>query len=201
MNCLVNHGFDVAAVRDLPTALVATYKHGHGGRTHAFCCEYDALKGIGQGQSGRKSQCRCALRPPSIIACGHNLIAICGLGAGIILKEAMIEFDISGTVQVIGTPGSCLAFALEGVKLRVSRKPAEEDGGGKIALIDRGIFKTVDTCSMAHPGGLDPPMSNYIDGSCTLGGPGSLARSTITAQFFGRGAHAGVRHAHPLVAC
>lgn len=147
-------GFQISAVDDLPTAFVAEYTQGQGGRTHGFCCEYDALKGVGQ-------------------ACGHNLIAICGLGAGAAVKAAMEHFDIAGTVKVIGTP-------------------AEEGGGGKVLMIQKGIFKSLDTCSMAHPSGDGGVVEEGYAGSCTIGGPGSLARSAITAEFFGRGAHAGV---------
>ncbi len=85
----------------------------------------------------------------------------------------MIKFNIPGKVKVIGTP-------------------AEEGGGGKVMLISRGIFESLDTCSMSHPSG-DLAPESQLDGSCTIGGPGSLACSSITAEFFGKGAHAGVR--------
>jgi metal-dependent amidase/aminoacylase/carboxypeptidase family protein len=122
-----------------------------------------------------KAHLNCGVRAYSkdtITACGHNLIAICGLGAGAAMKAAMIKFNIPGKVKVIGTP-------------------AEEGGGGKIMLIRRGIFESLDTCSMSHPSGDLAPESK-LDGTCTIGGPGSLARSSITAEFFGKGAHAGV---------
>jgi metal-dependent amidase/aminoacylase/carboxypeptidase family protein len=134
-------------------------------------------------------------------ACGHNLIAICGLGAGAALKAALIKFDIPGKVKVIGTPGEGfptrhldpLAHHSSLVCFNLS---AEEGGGGKIALIRKGVFKTLDTCSMAHPSGDAAPESK-LDGSCTIGGPGSLARSSIVAEFFGKGAHAGVSGCFP----
>src|SRR5438067_4231848 len=62
--------------------------------------------------------------------CGHNLIAMASTGAGIALAEILDQFP--GRVQVIGTP-------------------AEEGGGGKIRLIQGGIFQEVDVAMMFHP--------------------------------------------------
>ena len=47
-------------------------------------CEYDALPGIGH-------------------ACGHNIIAAAGLGAG--LAAAALADELGGRVLVLGTPG------------------------------------------------------------------------------------------------
>src|SRR5436305_7455292 len=55
--------------------------------------------------------------------CGHNLIGASGLAAAIGLGQVMDE--LGGTFQVIGTP-------------------AEEGGGGKVVLIDAGVFEGVD---------------------------------------------------------
>ncbi len=62
--------------------------------------------------------------------CGHNLIATASAGAGIALAEALDR--LRGRVLVIGTP-------------------AEEGGGGKIRLINAGIFQEVDAAMMFHP--------------------------------------------------
>jgi len=80
--------------------------------TIAFLAEYDALPEIGH-------------------ACGHNLIAISNLGAGLGAKAALDE--LAGTIQVIGTP-------------------AEEGGGGKIRLLEAGVFEGVDVALSSHPG-------------------------------------------------
>src|SRR5262245_14906640 len=63
-------------------------------------------------------------------ACGHNLIAAMSAGAGI--AAARVAGDVGLTVSVIGTP-------------------AEEGGGGKILLLERGAFAGVHAAMMAHP--------------------------------------------------
>lgn len=62
-------------------------------------------------------------------ACGHNLIAVSGVAVAIAIKTAMQRHDISGTVVLLGTP-------------------AEEEGGGKIELLDRGAYAKMDACLM-----------------------------------------------------
>lgn len=67
-------------------------------------------------------------------ACGHNLIAAMSVGAGVALARVA---DAAGlTVEVYGTP-------------------AEEGGGGKIELLDRGAFVGLDLALMAHPAPVD----------------------------------------------
>jgi amidohydrolase len=73
-------------------------------------------------------------------ACGHNIIAAMSLGAGIALSK--VADDLGLTISVFGTP-------------------AEENGGGKILLLDRGAFKGVHASMMVHPGPVDvvdPPV-------------------------------------------
>lgn len=67
-------------------------------------------------------------------ACGHNIIAASALGAGAALATVADELDV--TVQVIGTP-------------------AEEGGGGKIHMIEAGVFDDLDAAMMVHPGPTD----------------------------------------------
>ncbi len=67
-------------------------------------------------------------------ACGHNIIAAGAVGAGLALAPIADELGI--TVSVIGTP-------------------AEEGGGGKIHLLDRGAFDGVHAALMVHPGPID----------------------------------------------
>ena len=67
-------------------------------------------------------------------ACGHNIIAAAALGAAAALAPLVDELDL--TVKVLGTP-------------------AEEGGGGKIYLLERGAFEGVDLAMMIHPGPVD----------------------------------------------
>lgn len=67
-------------------------------------------------------------------ACGHNIIAAAALGVGFGLKELVSDLDVS--LSIIGTP-------------------AEENGGGKIVLLERGAFEGVHAAMMIHPGPYD----------------------------------------------
>lgn len=63
-------------------------------------------------------------------ACGHNIIAAAAAGAGLALAEVADELGL--TVTVFGTP-------------------AEEGGGGKIIMLDAGLFEDVHAAMMVHP--------------------------------------------------
>jgi amidohydrolase len=63
-------------------------------------------------------------------ACGHNAIATAGAGAGAGLAAVRDRLP-RGRIHVIGTP-------------------AEEGGGGKIRLIQGGVFQGVDAAMMVH---------------------------------------------------
>jgi amidohydrolase len=67
-------------------------------------------------------------------ACGHNMIAAMAVGAA--TAAAQIADEVGLTVSVIGTP-------------------AEEGGGGKILLLDRGVFAGVHAAMMVHPAPVD----------------------------------------------
>ena len=67
-------------------------------------------------------------------ACGHNLIAAIAVGAARALATVADETGL--TIEVYGTP-------------------AEEGGGGKIELLDRGAFTGLDLAMMAHPAPVD----------------------------------------------
>ncbi|BEI85433.1 hypothetical protein CcaverHIS002_0508340 [Cutaneotrichosporon cavernicola] len=150
VKALCKLGFTVTNPSSLPTAFVATYSHGRGGRVFGFDAEYDALPDVGH-------------------ACGHNLIAVAAVAAAVGLKAALKARNIPGTVKVVGSP-------------------AEEGGGGKIILLNEGVYESLDACAMAHPEG---GMGATYDGNAYVGGPASLARSGFEVEFHGRGAHAG----------
>ena len=74
-------------------------------------------------------------------ACGHNIIGTAGLGAGI--AAASLADELGGRVVILGTP-------------------AEEGGGGKVLMADRGAFDGVDAAMMVHPAGADLSRMNVI---------------------------------------
>ncbi|XP_046325507.2 peptidase M20 domain-containing protein 2-like [Haliotis rufescens] len=92
-------------------------------------------------------------------ACGHNLIAEVGVAAGLGVKAALQATGKGGKLTVLGTP-------------------AEEDGGGKLDLINANVFNDVDVAMMAHP-------SPYVT-ACPL----FLAVVSCTIKFHGKSSHA-----------
>ncbi len=94
---------------------------------------------------------------PNGHSCGHNLIAGAALSAVAGLKS--IAGNLPGRIVFLGTP-------------------AEEGGGGKIILIDKGVMHGVDAAMMAHP--MDSEW-------CTIP---TLATQHIKLKFRGRAAHA-----------
>ena len=107
-------------VYGLPTAFAA--RAGSGRPRVAVLCEYDALPGIGH-------------------ACGHNIIAAAGAGAGVALAAVLGE--TGGSLVVLGTP-------------------AEEGGGGKVLMAREGAFDGVDAAMMIHPASLDLITMNVL---------------------------------------
>jgi amidohydrolase len=89
--------------------------------------------------------------------CGHNLIGPAAAGAAAVLSKVLPES--AGTVLVLGTP-------------------AEEDGGGKIALLNAGLFREVDCAMMVHPSSKRMVTKGFI----------GLVRINLT--FTGRSSHA-----------
>jgi len=108
-------GLDVdAGAYGLETAFAAEFGDGNAPCV-ALLAEYDALPEIGH-------------------ACGHNLIATAGVGAGLAL--ATLGARLPGRVRVLGTP-------------------AEERGGGKELMAREGAFDGVDAALMIHPSGVN----------------------------------------------
>jgi amidohydrolase len=90
-------------------------------------------------------------------ACGHNIIAASAVGAGLAL--AAVADQIGLQVRVLGTP-------------------AEEGGGGKIFMLERGAFEGVHAAMMVHPWPVE-----RMTGSC-------LAVAHFDVHFSGKEAHA-----------
>ncbi|XP_027784157.1 xaa-Arg dipeptidase [Marmota flaviventris] len=95
-------------------------------------------------------------------ACGHNLIAEVGAAAALGLRGALESLP--------GPPPS--------VKISVLGTPAEEDGGGKIDLIEAGAFKNLDVVFMAHP---SQENAAYLP---------DVAEHDVTVKYYGKASHA-----------
>lgn len=141
---LEERGFTVeTGVAELPTAFTATI--GQGAPHVAFLSEYDALPNLGHG-------------------CGHNLIAIAGIGAGLGLSAALSSLE-QGRVSIFGTP-------------------AEEAIGGKIIMANAGLFEGIDAALGAHPG-TSEAVCPTVEGSGE-----ALACVAVEIAFRGKAAHA-----------
>jgi amidohydrolase len=90
-------------------------------------------------------------------ACGHNIIAATAVGAGLAL--AAVADDVGLSVRVLGTP-------------------AEEGGGGKVLMLERGAFSGVHAAMMVHPW-----PSEWLSATC-------LAVAHFDVRYRGREAHA-----------
>ncbi len=98
-------------------------------------------------------------------ACGHNLIAAIAVGAG--LAAARVADDVGLTVRVIGTP-------------------AEEGGGGKVLMLERGVFDGIHAALMVHPAPVD-----------ALEAP-MLALNQFEVRYTGKAAHASAFPEHGI---
>ena len=90
-------------------------------------------------------------------ACGHNIIAAAGMTAALGLAPLVDQLGI--TLVVFGTP-------------------AEENGGGKILLLDDGAFDGVDLAMMVHPSNKEQARMHC------------LAIGELKVRFIGKNAHA-----------
>ncbi|GAC1314104.1 MAG: M20 family metallopeptidase [Chloroflexota bacterium] len=94
--------------------------------------------------------------------CGHNLIGTSAIGAGLGLNE--IAGEIDGSIWVLGTP---------------AEESAAPNSGGKVHMVNAGVFEDVDAAIMFHPG---------TETAITM--DRSLAARGFEFFFHGRAAHA-----------
>jgi amidohydrolase len=94
--------------------------------------------------------------------CGHNLIGTSAIGAGLALREVMGE--LPGSVLILGTP---------------AEESAAPNSGGKVHMVNAGVFDDVDAAIMFHPA---------TETVMTL--DRSLAARGFEFFFHGRAAHA-----------
>jgi amidohydrolase len=93
--------------------------------------------------------------------CGHNIIGTASSAAGVVVKDLLSDAG-GGTIVVMGTP-------------------AEEAAGGKVYMIDRGVFADIDCAMMVHPGNRNTAVAF------------GLACLELDVEFHGRPAHAAAR--------
>jgi amidohydrolase len=91
--------------------------------------------------------------------CAEYVIAASAVGTALALADVAAELDL--TVVLLGTP-------------------AEEAGGGKVLMLEAGLFDDVAAAVMLHPGPLDIARAR------------SLALSQVAVTYLGREAHAAV---------
>lgn len=106
-------------------------------------------------------------------ACGHNLIATASIAGFLATAHTMSELGVSGRLRILGTP-------------------AEETGGGKIDLINRGAFSPSEDVAMAI---MAHPLTAHVVESQGVQYPGLAglklhARRFVKSRFTGRPAHA-----------
>ncbi|XP_006626282.2 xaa-Arg dipeptidase [Lepisosteus oculatus] len=143
-------GWSVEPHYKLDTAFRATWgPSGGGGEDGESCLNIGFL-------------CEYDALPEIGHACGHNLIAEVGAAAAIGLK---------GVLESVGDPSVR-------VKVTAIGTPAEEDGGGKIDLMEAGAFEGLDVVFMAHPSQED---AAYLP---------DMADHDVTVKFYGKPSHA-----------
>jgi amidohydrolase len=132
---------------------------GIGGLPTAFKAAY------GQGKPAVALLAEYDALPEIGHACGHNIIAASAVGAAVASKSVVDNYG--GTVFVFGTP-------------------AEELFGGKVPMLQAGVFEGVDAAMIVHPGVLDTA-------TCQ-----ALACIGLDVQFFGKSAHAAAFPEHGI---
>jgi amidohydrolase len=74
-------------------------------------------------------------------ACGHNIIGAAAIGAAVAVRRAWP--DLPGTIQLFGSP-------------------AEEGGGGKVIMVEKGLVQHLDAAMMIHASVADRVLTNNL---------------------------------------
>ena len=150
------HGFSIErGVAEIPTAFVATY--GSNRPIIGVLGEFDALHGLSQKVLSHKEP----IEPGAPgHGCGHNIHGVSGLGAVLAVKEAIDQFNISGTIKFFGCP-------------------AEEVIHGKVWMVKAHVFDGIDAALSHHPGTMNVAKL-----------ASNLANNTVKFHFYGKTAHA-----------
>lgn len=156
MEFLKAQGFCIIPVEGMPTAFIAEF--GKGMPIVGFAGEYDALGSLSQKCSATKSPVKAGAPGHG---CGHNLLGVGSLGAAIAIKAMLERGEISGTVRYYGCP-------------------AEEELGGKVTMLAKGVFDDLSCMLSWHPFDINGAM-----------GMSSAASYSVKFSFKGISSHAG----------
>ncbi|MFT8823602.1 amidohydrolase [Liquorilactobacillus satsumensis] len=143
-------------ISNLSTAFIAEF--GNEKPIIGILGEYDALKGLSQ-----KANVATQISDSYTYnghGCGHNLLGVGSLAAAIAIKECLNKYNLKGTIRFYGCP-------------------AEENGHGKVSMINAGCFKDLDVALSWHPG----TQNRVLHLSST-------ASELISFKFYGKSSHA-----------
>ena len=122
-------GFEVSTnAADTVTGYVATW--GSGKPVIAILGEFDALYGL-QQEADVPAETPIAGQNMGQ-GCGHHLLGVGAIAAGLMLRDIMQEKGYQGTIRICGCPG-------------------EESGSGKAYMARDGLFDDCDVALTWHP--------------------------------------------------
>ena len=126
---LKKKGFDVTTnAADTATGYVASW--GSGKPVIAILGEFDALYGLSQKADVTEPVAEPGMEMGQ--GCGHHLLGVGAIAAGLMLRDIMQEKGFNGTVRIYGCPG-------------------EESGSGKAYMAREGLFNDCDVALTWHP--------------------------------------------------
>jgi aminobenzoyl-glutamate utilization protein B len=127
---LESAGFQVdRGVAHMPTAFVATWKHGTGSPVIGLTAEYDALPNLSQKAGVPRKEPLVPGAPGH--GCGHNTMAAMQALAAVSLRETAKHDNLNVTLKFFGCP-------------------AEEIGSSRPQMIQEGLFEGVDAVIDCH---------------------------------------------------
>ncbi len=154
---LEEQGFSIRwDVGGIQTAFVAEW--GQGRPILGFVGEYDALPGLSQKLQPTHEPIK---EGDPGHGCGHNLLGTGAVASAVAVKTWLQSNGHSGTVRYYGCP-------------------AEEEGGGKVFMVQSGAFNDLDVALNYHPSKVNMPSKGVAVGI-----------QAIYYRFKGRTAHAG----------
>jgi aminobenzoyl-glutamate utilization protein B len=153
---LKKYGFRVQlGVAGMPTAILAEW--GSGKPIIGVQGEYDALPGISNKVVPHKEP---LIEGGMGHGCGHNVHGTTAVTAAIAVKQVIEKEGLPGTIRFYGTP-------------------AEENFGGKVFMVLRGLYDDVEAVLGHHPGDLNG--ASLHSSNATVG---------VKFNYYGKTAHA-----------